>query len=191
MQDPKIAKNSPSGHHRTTLSGCIFATKACVDNRKKLVKQQYLLHMSSQYGERRPTNGWDRFGNLGTPVNFNGFCVLPSLLQRRRYWRPTKLCTMFGRLLGWYTNCLSFILYDFNLDNSLRWGTVSNAFAKSVYIAWVSKNALIQQKYNLLGIFWWVIVRGIFGNSASLVVLSPGVFADSASFCWHDVFLLT
>jgi len=21
MQDPKIAKNSPSGHHRTTLSG--------------------------------------------------------------------------------------------------------------------------------------------------------------------------
>jgi len=24
---------------------------------KKLVKQHYLLHMSSQYGERRPTNG--------------------------------------------------------------------------------------------------------------------------------------
>jgi len=29
------AKKSPSGHHRTTLSGCIFATKACIDNRKK------------------------------------------------------------------------------------------------------------------------------------------------------------
>jgi len=28
-------KNSPSGHHRTTLSGYIFATKAIVDNRKK------------------------------------------------------------------------------------------------------------------------------------------------------------
>jgi len=27
---------------------------------KKLVKQQYLLHMSSQYGELRPTSGWDR-----------------------------------------------------------------------------------------------------------------------------------
>ena len=25
--------------------------------RKKLVKQQYLLHMYAQYGERRPTNG--------------------------------------------------------------------------------------------------------------------------------------
>jgi len=25
----------PSGHHHTTLSGCIFATKAGIDNRKK------------------------------------------------------------------------------------------------------------------------------------------------------------
>jgi len=32
---------------------------------KKLVKQQYLLQMSSQYGELRPTSGWDRSGSLG------------------------------------------------------------------------------------------------------------------------------
>jgi len=50
----KIAKNSPSEHHRTSLSGCIFATKACFDNRKKLVKQQYLLHMSAQYANLDP-----------------------------------------------------------------------------------------------------------------------------------------
>ena len=31
--------------HPTTLSGYIFATEACIDNRKKLAKQQYLLHM--------------------------------------------------------------------------------------------------------------------------------------------------
>jgi len=37
--------------------GCIFATKAYIDNWKKLVKQQYLLHMSSYYSELRPTNG--------------------------------------------------------------------------------------------------------------------------------------
>ena len=34
MQDPKCRQKSPSGHHRTTLSGYIFATKACIDNRK-------------------------------------------------------------------------------------------------------------------------------------------------------------
>jgi len=28
-------KKSSSGHHRTTLSGHIFATKPCIDNRKK------------------------------------------------------------------------------------------------------------------------------------------------------------
>jgi len=28
----KMAKNSPSAYHRTTLSGYIFATKARIDN---------------------------------------------------------------------------------------------------------------------------------------------------------------
>jgi len=28
-------KKSPFWHHRTTLSGCIFAAEACIDNRKK------------------------------------------------------------------------------------------------------------------------------------------------------------
>ena len=40
---------------------------------KNLVKH---LHMSSQYGELRPTNSWNRFGSLGTPANFNGFRIL-------------------------------------------------------------------------------------------------------------------
>jgi len=30
------AKKSPSAHHRTTLSGYILATKACIDNQKKI-----------------------------------------------------------------------------------------------------------------------------------------------------------
>jgi len=46
-------KKSPSGHHRTTLSGYIFATKARID----------------------------RFVTLGHPANFNGFRVLAALLH--------------------------------------------------------------------------------------------------------------
>ena len=62
----KSRQKSPSGHHRTTSSGYIFANKARIDNRKKkLVKQQYVLHMSSQYGELRPNSGWDPFVSLG------------------------------------------------------------------------------------------------------------------------------
>ena len=77
----KIAKNSTSGHYRATLSGYIFATKARIDNLKKLVKQQYL-----------PTCPYImvNFGLLaaeivslvwGTPANVNGFRVLAALLH--------------------------------------------------------------------------------------------------------------
>jgi len=34
------------------------------------IKQQYLLRMSSQYGELQPTNGLDRFVSLGHPIKF-------------------------------------------------------------------------------------------------------------------------
>ena len=45
----KSRQKSPSGHHRTILSGYIFATNwACIDNRKKIVKQQYLLQTFPQ-----------------------------------------------------------------------------------------------------------------------------------------------
>jgi len=66
---------------------------------KNRFKQQYLLHMSSQYGERGTLTA--KFGSLvwATPANSNGFRYCTDVSQRR----STKLCTMFGRLLGWYT----------------------------------------------------------------------------------------
>jgi len=79
----KSRQKSPSGHHSTTLSGYIFPTKACIDNRKKLVKQQYLLHMTPQYGEVRPTSGWDRFGSLGHPRYFQRLPRLGSVTVRQ------------------------------------------------------------------------------------------------------------
>jgi len=51
----KNRQKNPSGHHRTTLSGYILATKADIDNPKKLVKQQYLVHMFPEYGALFPT----------------------------------------------------------------------------------------------------------------------------------------
>jgi len=77
----KVAKTSPSGHHHTTLSGYIFATKARIDNRKKNL-------LSINISSRCPRNTAN-FGSLaaeidpvvwGTPANFNGFCVLAALL---------------------------------------------------------------------------------------------------------------
>jgi len=96
----KIAKNSPSWHHRTTFSGCIFATRACSTIGKKLVKRQYLRQTFSQYGELRPTNRWDCQQILTGFASWLHYC---SDVAHRR---PTKLCTIFGRLLGYVHNSL-------------------------------------------------------------------------------------
>jgi len=83
----KIAKNSPFGHHLTTLSGYIFAIKARIDNWKKPVKQQYLLHMSPQYDKLWSTNGWDLLASLGHSSKFQrvshlGFVTAATSLNR-------------------------------------------------------------------------------------------------------------
>jgi len=67
MHDAKIAKKSPSGHHHTILSGYIFATKVCIDNPKKMLSNNISSTCPPEYGELRPTSGWDRFVSLGHP----------------------------------------------------------------------------------------------------------------------------
>ena len=78
----KIAKSLPSVHHRTTLSGYIFATKARIDNRKKNL-------LSSNISCRCPHN-MVNFGPpvaeispvvWGTPANLNGFRILAALVH--------------------------------------------------------------------------------------------------------------
>jgi len=78
----KSRQKSPSGHHRTTLLGYIFATKARIDNRKKNL-------LSSNISSTCPHNVVN-FSPLaaeivslvwGTPGNFNGFRVMAALLH--------------------------------------------------------------------------------------------------------------
>jgi len=78
----KSRQKSPSGHHRTTLSGYVFATKAHIDNRKKNL-------LSSSMSSRYPHN-MVNFGLLaaeicwrvwGSPAKCNWFPVLAALLH--------------------------------------------------------------------------------------------------------------
>jgi len=75
----KVAKN----RHLGTIAqfcGAISSRLRHVSTvRKKLVKQQYVLQMSPQYGEHRPTNGCDRFGSLGNPSYFQRVLRLVSV----------------------------------------------------------------------------------------------------------------
>ena len=69
IQGAKVAKKSSSdGHHRTTLSGYMFATKACIDNRKNLLSR----NISSTCPHNMVNFGLlaaeiDRFVSLGHP----------------------------------------------------------------------------------------------------------------------------
>jgi len=50
---------------------------------KKIVKQQYLLQMFSQYGELRPTSSWDRSGSLRHPCWFQWWGSRPGSVTAR------------------------------------------------------------------------------------------------------------
>jgi len=127
----KSRQKSPSGHHRTTLSGYIFATKAHIDNRKKLVKQRYVHHMSSQYSELRPANGWDPSGSLRHPCKFQRASRLGSVTARHLVAgvsqnfealnRGRHLCSA-GRPSRW---ALAHILVScLFVDSQLHWAAI-------------------------------------------------------------------
>jgi len=78
----KVVKKSPSGHHRTTLSGHVFATNARIENRKK--------NFSSSNISSTCSHNTVNFGPLAaeigpvvwvTRANFNGFRILAALLH--------------------------------------------------------------------------------------------------------------
>jgi len=82
MQDPKIAKNSPSGHHRELCRAISSQLRHISTIGKKLVKQQCLPHISSQYSELRPTDGWDLLASLEHPSTFQRVSRLGSVTVR-------------------------------------------------------------------------------------------------------------
>jgi len=106
----KSRQKSPSGHHRTTSTGYIFATKARIDKGKKNL-------LSSNISSRCPHNmvNFDLLAAeivslvWGTPANFNGLRVLAALLygtlvvgvsQTAAFNRGRHLYST-GRLSGW------------------------------------------------------------------------------------------
>jgi len=76
------AKKSPSGHHPTTLSGYIFATKVRIDNRKKLLS-------SSMFST--------------CPYNIVNFGILPAEIVSLVWGTPSKSTNFNGLRLGTVT----------------------------------------------------------------------------------------
>jgi len=86
----RTQKSPKSRHVRTiALFSGLLQRRHVLTIRKKVVKPQYHLHMSSQYGEPRTTNCWDRLASLGHPGKFQrvsrvGFVTAPTSLNQNR-----------------------------------------------------------------------------------------------------------
>jgi len=69
---------------------------------KKLVKHRCIPHMSSQYGELRPTSGWDPLASLGHPSKFQRVSRLGSITAwysssgHERRWTEGATCIRQG-----------------------------------------------------------------------------------------------
>jgi len=75
MQDPK------NHHHRTNLSGYIFATKARIDNRKNLLNSNVSSTCPHNMVNFSPLAAEICWWVLSTPANFNRFRVFAALLH--------------------------------------------------------------------------------------------------------------
>jgi len=80
MQDPKNRQKVAIWAPSHKFVGLYLRNKGTYrQSAKKLVKQQCISQMSSQYGEHRPTSRWDPLASFGHPCKFQRFSRLDSV----------------------------------------------------------------------------------------------------------------
>jgi len=153
----KIAKNSPSAHHRTTLSAISLQLRHGSTIEKKLVKQQCLPHMSSQYGELQLTSGWDLLSSLGHPNTFQRVSHLGCVIARHSRRQPNFAALNRGRQLylagrpsGW---ALAHILVVTVLCSVVHWPTLLVVLVLGTGL--LVREALISQHSILVAYAWF------------------------------------
>ena len=91
-------KKSPFCHHRTTLSGYFFRTKARIDNRKKnLLNIDTSSICPDNMVNFGPLTAEIRWQVWGTPANFNGFRVFGRVTARHCSSTPQPNFAAFNR----------------------------------------------------------------------------------------------
>jgi len=159
-------KKSPFLRHRTTLSSCIFAAKACVDSRKNNL-------LNTNTSSTRPHN-MVNFDLLtaevcwqvwGTPAHFSGFCVLAALphstvvvgvSQTFRHW--TEGATYIrqgghhvGHWLTFLVLCYSIFVLPMNDYLFIRF---------TVYFLWLFLPVFSRPlQYNVRLLSWGIVCR--------------------------------
>ena len=85
-------RNSPSGHHRTTLSGYIFATKAHIDNRENVLSSNISSTCHHNMVNFGPLAA-EMVSLFEAPLQIStGFASWQRYCTALQYWASAKLC---------------------------------------------------------------------------------------------------
>jgi len=136
----KWCKKSPSGHHRTTLWGYIFATESHIDNWKKscyaAISPPHVLTIwwTCPLTAEIVSLVW------GTPTNFNGFRVLAALLHSQTAaLNKGRHLYSAGRPSRWALAHIS----SYNLFNSYGKLTQVCNLVDSCYLPWIWNHSFV------------------------------------------------
>jgi len=177
-------KKSPSGHHRMTLSGYIFTTKACIDNQKKNLLISNISstcpHNMANFG---PLTAHIGLSVCGTPPNFNRFHVLALLLQWHRSSDANQtlhdlwlsIYTLSRALAAWW----NFARCKTHFAPQVLCSTILAALLHGILAAGVSqtlqhgrRNGITEIWQTASPIFSWVaIMMGIRPHSSNIYIL--------------------
>jgi len=169
----KWRQKSPSAHHRTTLSRCIFATKACISNWKKNLLNTNMSSSCPHTSELRPINGWDLLARLGHPSKFQRVSHLAFV---------TAVMTLTGGQPN-FARCLpspALLHYIYIFGGSFRWQNfawckVHFASKSCVLMYWQRYCTALQQRA-------WAKLCGVV-HGMDLPNFDRG---EGATYIWHD-----
>ena len=135
IQDAKIAKNLPPGHHRTTCRAISSQLRHISTIGKKLLKSNIFSRRPHNMANLGPLTAEIGLPVSGTQQILTGFASWLHYCSDVALRRPTKLCTIFGRLLSWHTVYAFFGLLP--LDGILPGANLIHFASKScVLINW-------------------------------------------------------
>ena len=132
----KVAKNRHLGTIPQLCRAISLQPRHVSTIGKKLVKQQYLLYMSAQYGELGPLAAEIVLLVWGTPGNFNSFRVLAAILHGTlvlvvsQLWHWTEGATYIrqgGHHVGHWRTFLVFVSFSFKFCAAAALQSVSSA----------------------------------------------------------------
>jgi len=170
---------------------------------KKLVKQQ-LFHMSSQYGELWPTNGWDLFGSLGHSSKFQrvsrlAFVTTATSLSGGQPNFPRCAAISLAGTLYIHFGGLLTITEFCHLQNSLSVQVLRSAIlaalphgtrAAAVSQTWWpgTRNGITELSQRAPPIFGWAAITLVIGpHSSSVGFLLGSLFVTKLN-DWVNVF---